>query len=112
MARKGPCGWRRPRRLQATGLRPDVAVAVQHHAVPAAEVRRRRRQPAQQRPLQSEQPQRLLAHGAMHARAGLAHHPCSCLRVEVGQVAERARGQEVALDVLDAGFDDALTPTP
>lgn len=86
----------------------DVAVAVQHHAVPGPQVGRHRGQALEQRSLQRVQRQRLHARGAVHAHPGLVHRPLARLGVEVGQVAEGPRGQEVALDVLDAGFDDAL----
>ena len=65
-------------------------------------------QAAQQRFLEREQHQRLLARGAVNAPAGFLQHPVPRLRVQIGQIAEPARGQEVALDVLHAGFDDAL----
>ncbi len=56
--------------------------------------------------LDGEARQRLLARGAVHAYARFLQHPATRLGVEIGEIAKRARGQEVALDVLDTRLDD------
>jgi len=98
----------RERRGVEAAVELHVAVAMHGDAVPAAQVGRDRGQAPHQRALEREQHQRLLARRAMHTPSRLLRHPHARLRVEVGHVAEAARGQEVALDVLHAGFDDAL----
>lgn len=85
-----------------------MAVPVHTHPVPDAQVRRDGRQRLQEWLLQCKQRQGWLARGAVDALAGRLHHPRLGLGVEVGEVTELAQRQEVALDVLDAGFDDAL----
>ena len=84
----------------------DVAVAVQHDTMPAAQIGGHRGQPAQQRLLEREQRQRPLARGAVQALPGLVHHPGARLGVQIGEVTEAARGQEVGLEVFDPRFDD------
>ena len=86
----------------------DVAIAMQDHAVPGAEVRCHRRQRLHQRLLEREQIEGLLAGGAVNAHAGFFRDPATRLRVQIRQIAEGAGGQEVAFDVFNAGLDDAL----
>jgi len=77
-------------------------------SMPGAQVGRHCGKRQQLRAFQREALQRLGAGGAVDARPRDLEHPLACLGVEVGHVAEGARGQEVALHVLHAGLDDAL----
>lgn len=65
-------------------------------------------QRAQQRLLDGEALERPLAGGAVNAFTGLDQDPFPRLGVEIGEIAEPARRQEVALHVLHARLDDAL----
>lgn len=58
--------------------------------------------------LQFEQRERRHAGGAGDALPGLLLDPATRLLVQVSRVAEGSGGQEVALDVLDAGLDDSV----
>ena len=84
----------------------DVAIAVQHHPVPGAQVWRHGGQGLQERAFSVKQHQWLLARGAVYPGAGLRHDPGPGLGVEVSQIAERARGQEVGFEVFDPRLDD------
>ena len=70
--------------------------------------RSHRRQRAQQRLLDGEQGERLLTGGTVGTHPRFRHYPGSSLRVEIGKIAKLSRGQEVALDVFDAGLDDTF----
>ena len=85
-----------------------MAIAMHAHGVPGAEIGRNRWQRAQQRFLECEPGKRLLARGAVDAHTRFLEHPAARLRVQVDEITELAQGQEVALDVLDAGFDDTF----
>jgi hypothetical protein len=61
-----------------------------------------------ERPLEFEALQRPLARGPVDAQAGFGHHPLPCLRVQIGEVAEGARGKEITFNVLDPCLHDAL----
>src|SRR5690606_38687979 len=85
-----------------------MTVAVHDHLMPTSQIGRNRRQRLQQWSFRFVQHQWVYARRAVDAHAGFLHHPLPRLRVQVGQVAELARGQEVALVVLPGCTDDAL----
>src|SRR6516164_4077875 len=85
-----------------------MAVAMELEAMPGAQVGSHRGELAHQRLLDREAIQRLLARGAVDAQAGFLHHPAAGLLVQIREIAERAGGKEITLDVLDAGLDHAL----
>lgn len=86
----------------------DVTVAMDRHLVPCAQIGRNSGQRAHQGPFDLEQGKRRLARRAVDAASGFLHDPVARLGIEIREVAELAQRQEVALHVLDAGFDDAL----
>ena len=85
-----------------------VAVAVHGEAVPTAQIRGDGWKCSHQRLLYRKAIQRLLAGGAVHAKACFFEHPAPGLGVEIGQIAKLPDRQEVPLHVLHARFDDAL----
>lgn len=84
-----------------------VAVAVHGDTTPMAEVRGDGGQRVHQRLLNLKTIEWTLARGAVNTATGFLQHPAADLGVQIGEIAELPQGQEVALDVLDAGLDDA-----
>ncbi len=89
-------------------LEAHVAVPMHRHLLPAAQIRRHRRQGQEQRALHREALQRPHPRRAVDALPGHLQDPRAHLGVEIRQIAEGAGRQEVALHVLHARFDDAL----
>src|SRR5687767_1569226 len=85
-----------------------MAVAMKHDLMPGTEIGSDWWQAAHQRLLDQETFDGLLASGAMDANAGFLQHPTTRLLVQIGQIAEAARGQEVALHILHPGLNDPL----
>ena len=86
----------------------DMAIPVHGGLRPDAEIGRDGRQGPQDGALEFETRERRFAGRAMAADAGLFEDPAFRLIVEVDQIAELPQRQKVALEVLDAGLDDAL----
>lgn len=95
------------RRVEAEG-ELHVAVPMQHHPVPGAQIGSHRRELVHQGSFDRKALERSLTGGAVDTKAGFLEHPAARLGVEIGEIAERAGGQEVALYVLHPRLDDPL----
>ncbi len=107
-AQPEPFADERERHRVEPALEAHVAVPMHRHLLPAAQIRRHRRQRQEQRALHREALQRPHPRRAVDALPGHLQDPRAHLGVEVGQIAKAPGGQEVALHVLHARFDDAF----